>query len=239
MIFASEWPSACISSFSSPFQAHALLTTALDSGATSVQTAYEFVTSTYIGGSGTTAYKASTIANIVTVSQGLAVADPVVVAWQTKDFQSFPTAYATSLAQKIGIKLNDTSPTLNDTSPISAGKGLSTGAKAGIGVGVVFGAAIFGIPFVLWYLRRHRKKTQTVDGTDNVAEMEDQDGTLAGRKWFLGGKWRSEASAIQRQQELDSKTVRVVPGPPVELDGTERQPGSEIRHEGEQRRETG
>lgn len=39
-------------------------------------------------------------------------------------------------------------------------------------------------------------------------------------KWFLEGRWRSEAEERIDLQELDSKTVKIVPGPPVELEAS-------------------
>jgi len=70
--------------------------------------------------------------------------------------------------------------------------------------------------------------------------MGDQDATFATQKWYLGGRWRSEAAvkndageldsrAVQGeldskavQGELDSRAVLVVSGPPAELDAEER-----------------
>jgi hypothetical protein len=49
--------------------------------------------------------------------------------------------------------------------------------------------------------------------------MEDQDVTLPTHKWYLDGKWRSEAEAKNEPGELDSRNIRVVGGPPVELEG--------------------
>jgi hypothetical protein len=57
----------------------------------------------------------------------------------------------------------------------------------------------------------------------HYSRMEDQDQDHAKKKWWAGGKWRSEATAEAEKQELDSKTVHVVPGPPAELDGAELQ----------------
>lgn len=77
-----------------------------------------------------------------------------------------------------------------------------------------------------------KKKRGKVDDkveSPETAEMEDQDATLTKKKWFLEGKWRSEAEVRSDPQELDSKTVRVIDGPPLELDS------SEIRHEGNER----
>lgn len=51
--------------------------------------------------------------------------------------------------------------------------------------------------------------------------MEDQDATLAKRRWFLGGRWRSKAEVKNEPGELDSRGVWVFPGPLVELEATQ------------------
>jgi hypothetical protein len=216
MTFGPEYPTACVSRFSTPINAHAQITTPpLFSGAIPTPV-YE-----YSSRSGSIV---SAISRIVTISAGIAVADPMIVAWQDDDFKLFPSDYASSLAQKIGITLAKdpvASTRLGPTSPAAdeaAAGGLSTGAKAGIGVGVVLGAAIIGVTIILLYMRRGRKAETTAEGA-GVAEMEDQDGHLGERKWFFGGRWRSEVNSVPVQNELDSKTVHVVPGPPAELDG--------------------
>ena len=76
---------------------------------------------------------------------------------------------------------------------------------------------------VLFWLKKRRRPQDAPYQADTTAEMEDQDHTLAKRKWFLGGSWRNEAEAKRDPLELDSKTVRLVAGPPVELDSYEVQ----------------
>jgi hypothetical protein len=212
MTFGPEYPTACISRFSTPLSAHAQITTPpLFSGAQPTPV-YEY--------SSRSGSLLSAISSIIIISAGLAVADPIIVAWQQDDLNSFPSDYASSLARKVGITLTPdpvSSSRSGPTSPTAAG-GISTGAKAGIGVGVVLGAAIIGVTIVLLYMRRWRKAETTAEGA-GVAEMEDQDGHLGERKWFFGGRWRSEVNSVPVQNELDSKTVHVVPGPPAELDG--------------------
>jgi len=161
----------------------------------------------------------STTSSITTISAGVAVADPVTVAWQLEDLQSFPPDYASSLARKIGITLPASDNTLGNprqTSAPAAGD-LSTGAKAGIGIGAAIGAAVIGISAVLLCLRKRRKAGTTTSGHNN-SEMEDQDLSFKKTRWYFGGKWRSEVAAEPTQNELDSKAVHVVPGPPAELE---------------------
>jgi hypothetical protein len=170
--------------------------------------------------------------NIVTITAGLAVADPVIVAWQVGDIQSFPSEYRTSLAQLIGVSL----PTITSSSLPTNANDLSTAAKVGISVGAVLIAAIIGILTVVMRMRRRRRSTSAVQAP-GVAEMEDQDQNNTQHKWFFGGKWRNEvhaeavnevhADAVHNeldstavQNELDSRNVHVVPGSPVELDGS-------------------
>lgn len=211
MTFGPEYPEACLSTFSTPIQAQALVTSTPNGALPS--TVYEFESSTYVASLST--YSTYTNSSTTTVATGLAIADPIVVAWQTEDYRFFPSEYAASLAERFDIALptNATSQT-----PVP---GLSTGAKGGIGVGAAIGACAVLVGVALLFLRRRRKPKPS--GEPTLPEMADGDHDLARKKWWAGGKWRSEVETQTEQQELDSKTVRVVPGPPVELDGAELQ----------------
>jgi hypothetical protein len=176
--------------------------------------------------------------NITTITTGRAIADPVVIGWQMKDMSEFPSAYASSLAFRIGVTLETSSSSPSPMSssnlpqqtspplPVSS-SGLSTGAKIGIGLGVEIGVLVLFLVIVIspFLRRRRRKRRKTTDSTPastTVHEMEDQDKTLAARKWFLFGRWRSEHAGEERRHELGSRTVNVVPGPPVEMDTGEQ-----------------
>ena len=83
--------------------------------------------------------------------------------------------------------------------------------------------------------RKRQKQAKTRDIHAETFELEAQDRD-AKRKWYLGGRWRSEADAPRKIEELDalrkageldaphkvgeldSRAVRVVPGPPAELE---------------------
>lgn len=54
-----------------------------------------------------------------------------------------------------------------------------------------------------------------------IPKTEDQDEDRAKRKSLICGKWRSKVRAEEKPSELDSKTLDVRPGPPVELETTE------------------
>lgn len=173
----------------------------------------------------------STVSSITTLTAGLAIADPVVVAWQIDDLRLFPGEYATSLARRINVTLPASTSTLNFLQPTSQTppSGLSTGAKAGISVGSVVAAAIVGMALTTMYLRHRRKAAVlSVSHGNALPEMEDQDRNFKEHRWFFGGRWRSEVEAIATQNELDSKPVHVVPGPPAELEAFEPQVPAEI-----------
>ncbi|KAF2027723.1 hypothetical protein EK21DRAFT_91236 [Setomelanomma holmii] len=224
MTIGPEYPSACFSRFSTPFSAYARVTPPpLYSGATPTPV-YEYSQSGSI---------TSAISSITVVPSGSAIADPIVVAWQLDDLKSFPADYATSLARRVNITLLAASASSSASAgpgPTSAPgpDGLSTGAKAGIGVGVALGAVIGGIAVVLLCMRR-RRKAGTTDESPHVVEMEDQDRHFKEHKWFFGGKWRSEVNSEPTQNELDSKAVHVVPGPPAELEAREPPTSNEGR----------
>jgi hypothetical protein len=222
MTVGSEFSRACVSYIATPIRAFAKMTT---------EPLYSGLTPTPVFEYTPSLAPSSPTSSIVMITSGLAVADPVIVAWQVEDLVSFPSNYQTSLAQKIGVPLPAGTPS---SQPIS--NDLSTAAKAGIGVGAVLVAAIIGIILVILRIRKRRKHASTTQES-GIAEMEDQDQNNTQRKWFFGGKWRNEAYAegvhevpaepVQReldsrivQNELDSRHVHIVPGPPAELDGS-------------------
>lgn len=189
----------------------------------------------YITSSGNSSYEwiqtvdgsTSTLSSITGLATGLAVADPVVVAWNLEEMAQFPDAYRTSLAQRIGVaspasaasSAGTPQETGNSRIATPTSNGLSTGAKAGIGVGVSLGTILLLVLLVLYLMRRSAKAKK---GTVDAAELEDPNTTNAWKRWFLGGRWRNEADVDETtKHELDSRTVNVVSGPPAELASTE------------------
>lgn len=164
----------------------------------------------------------------ISLTQGMVVAEPVSVFWHQADLSAFPTEYVASLVQTWGVPgptaSSSASPASTSQLPKETGQSnpthLSTGAKAGIGVGAAVGAILLASLLIFLLLRRRHKTVGAGNtrGDSTRHEMEDQDQTLAKKKWFLGGKWRSETHATKEPVELDSRPVHVVPGPPKELD---------------------
>jgi hypothetical protein len=112
------------------------------------------------------------------------------------------------------IPSTSTTPTSPATSenPSGTSSGLGTGAKAGIGIGAALGALLL-IGLICFCFLRRRKNTASPTGTSRISELPDQD---RDRKWFLGGKWRTEAPGEERRHELDATQL------PAELDATEK-----------------
>lgn len=172
MTFGPEFREACISTFSAPLQALALLTTTTAGGA-SANTSYELTTSIWDSSAGT--YVTSKLNSTTMLSTGLAVADPIVVAWQISDFSLFSPEYAMSLAKKIGVTLPNNS---GDKTREAAQKPsrLSIGAKVGIGVGAAIGVlAVIIITVILCFKKRQKGRNQAAPPGYTVAEMEGQD----------------------------------------------------------------
>lgn len=167
MTFEPEFGEACISTFSTPLQALALLTTTTASGA-SATTSYELNTSIWDTSART--YATSKLNSTTMLSTGLAVADSIFVAWQISGFSSFPPEYAT-----IGVTLHN--GTGNWTREATQERsGLSTRANVGIGVGAAFGVLAVIITTVMLCLKKRRKtKNQEAPSGYSIAEMEDQD----------------------------------------------------------------
>jgi hypothetical protein len=218
MTFGPEWANLCLSRFSTPVSAYAAIITEPAFEGEEITPVWEYTS--YYGSSGTTV-----ISSITTIATGLAVADPVIVAWQIDDVASFPPEYVKSLVARYSIPApaSTSTPTTNALEPTTAPAfdGLSTGTKVGLGVGVAFAAALVGGLLVFWCLRRYRKAATTEEPGAVIPEMEDQDHTHTKRKWYFGGRWRSEVDARPTQSELDSRAVHVVPGPPAELEAHE------------------
>ncbi|KAF2845792.1 hypothetical protein T440DRAFT_543490 [Plenodomus tracheiphilus IPT5] len=161
MTFGSDVSRFCISTITSAIPAHVdLIKSHSDSNAEPV---YESLLSTFTGsvGSESDGYSTSTISEITTLTHGLAVGDPVVIAWAMEDFSKFPASYATSLAGKIGVVLAQTAPPeaasssslarqtgLNESVPPPP---LATGTKVGIGVCAALGVAVM-VGFVVFIL---------------------------------------------------------------------------------------
>lgn len=89
---------------------------------------------TTISGAATTFYDLAlndktTVSNISTMAHGTAIADPLYVAWEAKDLSFFPVAYATSLAQKIGVEFTPTA-TPKSRSGVSSSIASRTGTSS-------------------------------------------------------------------------------------------------------------
>lgn len=236
MTVSPEYSSACISHITTPVRVWAfitptpgiiLITPQLDTPAVAPMET-PLVTST-------PPVSSIPVSSIITLSEGLAIADPVIIGWQDHDLEVFPSDYATSLARRIGVPLPTKTAAPNSTSPTSSKESdnLSTGAKAGIGVGVTIGMAVIGIVIACFLMHKRRKMDRdTVDRQEVVPEAEEQEYRDKDRKWFFGGKRSNEvhAEAVPNEldsnqfdmvpTELDSRLIHVVPGSPVELDGS-------------------
>jgi hypothetical protein len=108
-------------------------------------------------------------------------------------------------------------PATPPTDPTNKGSSLSPGAIAGIAIGI--GALVISSIVILLYLWRRRKQQQGLQHP-NIPEME---GGSRGLKRFVGGKWRAETDGISQPVEVASTSVRIIPGPPVELDSMQRE----------------
>jgi hypothetical protein len=212
---------SCLSTITSPLVVHGLVSRTGADGI--ISAAYEI---TSIIGSST-----SVVSNITSIATGLAVARPFIIAWDLEEMTDFPSDYRTSLANKIGVVMTMDatpagtsrlpSPTSTASLPPHSTSQLSSGAKAGLGVGVAIGVALIVSISTFLILRRRKRRATVGPEQTSIPEMEDQDATNARRRWFFGGRWRNEAETrTVPTQELDSKTVHIVPGPPAELDSS-------------------
>lgn len=214
----------CVSSVSTPLPVHALITTTYTNGVQSSY--YDYVVNDQ-----------STRSSISTISSGIAVADPLYVAWEAADLSLFPVAYATSLAQKIGVTFTPTAKpgsgtstngpsqtgSQTDTASSNNSGGLSSGAKIGIGAGVGAGALLLIVftimAFVIRKLRRRNKAVSTYPN-EAIPAMMGSDAGLVKNKWYQRTPPNEDIELHNAPGELDSFPISYVPGPPVELEGS-------------------
>jgi hypothetical protein len=194
----------------------------------------------------------TTAGNITTMTRGVAIHGPIRVAWNEDELSIFPTAYASSLAQMIGVPLPSTiapgqssslptptsSSSTSPTAPRTDKAALSKRAIASIAVGSAIAAVLLGFSIFLIISRRRRgKRAHTAAEKDelDMPEMGDQEQSSKRGRWLNGGRWRNEVlteggelevtaererqelPVEERQQELESGSVFVVPGSPAEL----------------------
>jgi hypothetical protein len=212
----------CVSAISTPLTVRALYTTTYTNGR--VDSFYEQIINDQ-----------STVSNMTTMTRGNAIADPLYVAWEAKDLSLFPVAYATSLAQKIGVDFTPTatpasgattegpSQTNRPSQNNSANSGMSSGTKIGIGVGVGVGAALLvALIAMCVVLRRMKKRNQPAASYPNetTPAMDGHDAGLAKNKWYQRGQPHEEIEMNTGPNELDSMPVSYVPTAPVELEGS-------------------
>ena len=161
------------------------------------------------------------------MASGTAYAHPFEVYWQSSDLSNFPVDYASSIPLMINVPFGNLTTTTSapasspvpPTNPSKRSSGLKPGAIAGIAVGVVT-LVISSVVLGLYFWRR--RKQQRLQHTDAV-ELE---GSSRGLKHFVGGKWRAEQDGTSQPVEAGSTSVKIIPGPPVELDST---PAERIR----------
>jgi membrane protein implicated in regulation of membrane protease activity len=76
---------------------------------------------------------------------------------------------------------------------------------------------IVSIVLLLYLRRRMKQKQQQRLQHPGMSEME---GSSRGLKHFVGGRWRAEQDGTSQPVEAGSTSVKIIPGPPVELDST-------------------
>jgi hypothetical protein len=213
----------CVSAISTPLPVRALYTTTYTNGVSS--SFYEQVINDQ-----------STVSNITTMTRGTAIADPLYVAWEAKDLSLFPVAYATSLADKIGVDFTPTATLVSGVStrgPSQTGdssqtntpsnSGLSSGAKIGIGVSVGVGVALLiALIVFIAVARRLRRRNRAVDAFPNetTPALDGHDGGVVKNKWYQRARPHEEMEIHAGPNELDSMPVHHVTGEPVELEGS-------------------
>lgn len=169
--------------------------------------------------------KWSTYRNTTVLSSGTAYAHPLTIYWQSTDLSRFPSSYASSLATQIGVPFPATTPapgaSTNIVQPTSnsvltaATAKTSRKTQAGIGVGSVLGALILGAAvFTILWLRRRRHQISD----SNPQETDISFGGSVVGNYAVGDLMiEVEGHQLQIPIEIDSRSVQIVTGPPVEI----------------------
>ncbi|KAF2133981.1 hypothetical protein P153DRAFT_353197 [Dothidotthia symphoricarpi CBS 119687] len=163
--------SGCWSSFSTSV-------TAYRPGTVLIPTFYSY--STGISSYTVVSYNYELTTNTTILTTGRMSADAVVVYWQASDLPKFEPEYASALATHLGLTFTATTSagtvhvetatpastsglprSTSDPQPNEDPHGLSTGAKAGIGIGAACGALV--LLAGIFFLYRRRKRTHSSD----------------------------------------------------------------------------
>ncbi|KAF1829397.1 hypothetical protein BDW02DRAFT_167909 [Decorospora gaudefroyi] len=117
--------------------------------------------------------------NMTVLTSATITGEPIVIYWQVSDLSKFDPDYASLLARRLDIEITPTaaaslasetarpssSPFVPSPTSISpsdpASQRLTTGAKAGIGVGAAVGAVLLSIAAFLLYKRHMRSASET------------------------------------------------------------------------------
>lgn len=111
------------------------------------------------------------------------------------------------------------SPALPAGTPYSNGNGLTTGAKAGIAVGVIVGAAlIVTVLFCFWRRRKQNRAVSKPLDKEKESKLPEADGVALGevhgtdRKPELDGGLVAELGGYEKKPELHGSSVPEMPG---------------------------
>lgn len=169
-------------------------------------------TVTYPDGTSSKTYRST-----LDIYSGTALTVPYKVYWARSDLSVFPPSYASSLATRIGVPFTITSPptALPKISP-RPNVPLTSGQKAGIGVGSSLGALVLISSMIaLLFWRRKRRAQRLRDHHPTEPELS---GHSRGLKIFLRGVWRTEAEAVSQPVEAGGRSVMIISGSCVELE---------------------
>jgi hypothetical protein len=101
--------------------------------------------------------------------------------------------------------------------------GLSVGAKVGITLGAVLGFAFFLGAAVIFFLRRHKKATQSATPEGRTEPVQELPGYSSGLRKFFWGRWRAEIDGTTQRAEMETEKVYELPVPPTELEALQHQ----------------
>jgi hypothetical protein len=120
----------------------------------------------------------------------------------------------------MGVELQGNSQADTSSEPAA---GLSVGAKVGITLGAVLGFAFFLGAAVIFFLRRHKKATQSATPEGRTEPVQELPGYSSGLRKFFWGRWRAEIDGTTQRAEMETEKVYELPVPPTELEALQHQ----------------
>ncbi|KAF2751046.1 hypothetical protein M011DRAFT_191508 [Sporormia fimetaria CBS 119925] len=162
-----------------------------------------------------------------TLPSGIAIAAPVMVAWQQEDLRLFPVTYATSVAEQMNVPFGTDAALPGASNSLTRetseaqfdvdrqGQGLTVGVKAGIAAGAV-GLVLISVAICLFFFIRRPKQRSARSNHSDLSDIQELRADIdSNDKWLIKGQWRTEVEVAEKYRELAERPTSAVELPAV------------------------